>query len=336
MNKATRQLTLDDIGKLAGVSRATVSRVINHYPHIKPEVRERVQRVIEETGYRPNKMAQSLASKRTGVIGLVIPHVADAVFTNPYFLHLINSITKSTNQYDLTLALFFFHSPDEEYRIAQSIYNTNLVDGVIVTADRKEKSFVEQIIQNDVPVAFIGKPEQGVDIPYVNVDNVSGGYIATKHLIKRGCRRIATISVDHNTAGDDRHLGYIDALKEHNIAYDKRLVAEGDFTQRSGYLAMQTLLSEKPDAVFVVSDLMAHGALHAIRQAGLSIPEDIAIVGFDDFPQAVMAEPPLTTIRQPVDELGLIAVDMVREAIKRPVEGVMSRILPVELVIRST
>lgn len=336
MIKQTKKLTLEDIGELAGVSRATVSRVINNYPHITPEVRERVQKVIQETEYHPNKIAQSLASNRTGVVGLVIPHVADIILSNPYFMYLINSITRATNQSDLTLALFLFHSTEEENRIAKSIYKTNFVDGVIITADRREDSFVKLLMSHGVPVAFVGKPEPDIHVPYVNVDNEGGGFLATEHLIQRQRRRIATLTVRYNTAGDDRYKGYLNALEAYGIAYDERLVAEGDFSQDSGYRAMQKLLKEKPDAVFVASDHMAIGAQRAIREAGLNMPDDVAMVGFDDLPQAAIAEPPLTTVRQPINQLGPIAVELLKSVISGSAEQVESRVLPVELVIRET
>lgn len=336
MSKPNKKLTIEDIGKLAGVSRATVSRVINNYPHITPEVRERVLRVIRETGYRPNKVAQSLASSRTGLIGLVIPHAANMIMTNPYFMHLINSITSATNLNDLTLALFLFHSTEEEQRVAKTIFNTNLLDGVIITADRREDAFVHQLVEHQVPLAFVGKPEPGVQVPYVNVDNEMGGFLATEHLIQRGLRRIAAIRVLYNTAGEDRYLGYRRALDVHELPYDERLVAEGDFSQASGYNAMQKLLDEKPDAVFVASDLMAVGAQRAIREAGLQMPDDIAIVGFDDLPNATHAEPPLTTIRQPIDALGRNAVELLQQTIAQPNTPMASRVLPVELVVRET
>ena len=336
MVKQSRKLTLQDIGNLAGVSRATVSRVINNYPHITPEVRERVQSVIEDTGYQPNRIAQSLASSRTGVIGLVIPHVATTVFTNPYFLHLINSITRATNQIDLTLSLFLFHSVDEEERIAKSVFSTNLVDGIIITADRKEDSFLEHVQRFDIPVVFVGKPEMDIEIPYVNADNEAGGYIATRHLIEQGRSRVATIMVAHNTAGEDRYAGYRRAFAEFQLQVDDTLVAEGDFSLESGYQTMKNLLSAAPDAVFVASDLMAIGAQRAIREAGLRVPEDIAMVGVDDLPEAVQAEIPLTTIRQPVDRMGPVAVELLQSQINQTPNVVKTRILPVELVIRES
>jgi LacI family transcriptional regulator len=334
MNKHSRKLTLEDIAEKAGVSRATVSRVVNNYPHITPDVRERVQKVIQESGYRPHKIARSLASKRSGVIGLVIPHTASTILTNPYFLYLIDSITRATNHNDLTLALFLFHSTDEQERVAKSIFNTSLLDGVVITADRREHAFVRQLMEHGVPVVFIGKPEPDVDVPYVNVDNENGGYIATSHLIQRGRRRVSAITALDNTAGDDRYAGYLRALESCGLPFDQSLVADGDFSQESGYLAMQELLKASPDAVFVASDLMAMGAQRAIRDAGLRVPEDIAMVGFDDLPQAALAEPALTTIRQPINQLGPVAIQLLQEVIEQPHDVVKSRVLPVELVLR--
>lgn len=336
MNKPDRKLTLDDIGQLAGVSRATVSRVINNYPHITPEVRERVQRVIQETGYKPNKIAQLLASNRSGIIGLVIPSTAQTILSDPYFLHLISGITKKVNYYALTLALFLFHSMDDEIQIAHALFNTRLVDGLIITADRKQNPFAQQVIHHDIPFVVIGRSELRAPIPYVNAANEMGGYLAAEHLIKLKRQRLAIIMCDHNTAGDDRYAGYRKALEDYGVAFDPRRVARGDFTQESGYVAMQQLLATAPDAVFASSDMMALGAQQAIKQAGLRIPEDIALVGFDNLPQAALADPPLTTIQQPIEELGIVAVEMLHELLNGPKKWPRQIILPVELVRRAT
>jgi len=336
MRSHSRKLTLEDIAAQAGVSRATVSRVVNNYPHITSEVRERVQTVIQNSGYRPHKIAQSLASRRSGMIGLVIPQIASTILTNPYFLYLIDSITRATNHHDLTLALFLFHSTDEEDRVAKSIFNTSLLDGVVITADRREDSFVRQLLEHGVPVVFIGKPGPNIDVPYVNVDNEKGGYMATTHLIQRNRRRIAAITALDNTAGDDRYAGYRRALEAHGLPFRESLTADGDFSQESGYLAMKNLLKEAPDAVFVSSDVMALGAQRAVREAGLCIPDDVSMVGFDDLPQAATAEPPLTTIRQPIDQLGPLAIALLKQAIELNHDAVESCVLPVDLIVRES
>ncbi len=330
-----KRLTLDEIGNLAGVSRATVSRVINNYPHITPDVRARVQKVIQETGYQPNLIARSLASDRSGIIGLVIPCDSRAVFTDPYFASLIQGITRATNQRSLTLSLFLFHSIEEETITTRSILTTGLLDGLIITADRREDPLLAHMVGYDLPLLVIGRPDAEVDCPYVNADNVHGAYLATEHLIRLGRQRIAMIASELNTAGQDRYAGYCNALQAYGVPFDEHLVAMGDFSLDSGYEALKRLLPQQPDAVFVCSDTMALGAQRAIREAGLRMPDDIAVVGFDDLPPAVHGDPQLTTVRQPIEEMGMVAVDML-SAIIEGAETPASVILPVELIIRES
>lgn len=332
----TKNFTLDKIAKLAGVSPATVSRVVNNYPHIRPEVRERVNKIITETGFQPNLIARSLASNRSGIIGLVIPNSPGMVFTDPYFPKLIQGITQATNRTNLTLSLFLFQSKEEETRTIQSILSTGLLDGVIVTADRKEDSFVPRFVERGLPFVLIGRPETQLSMHYVDSDNVQGGYLATEHLLKLGRKRIATIASDQNTAGDDRCTGYLNALHDYGIPVDERLIGYGDFSMNSGYSAMKKLLAERPDAVFVGSDTMALGALRMIREAGLRVPDDISIVGFDDLPPALQADPPLTTILHPVEELGTAAVEALNTLLQTNDIPFTRKILPAKLVIRAS
>ena len=330
-----KKLTLEEIGKLAGVSRATVSRVVNGYRHIRPEVRERVEKVIAETGYQPNLIARSLASDRTNIIGLVIPNQATAVFTDPYFPRLIQGITQAASQNNLTLALFLFHSPEEEDITIDSIVNTSLVDGIIITADRKVDPIAQVLLKRRMPFVQLGRPEiRPKTIYFVDVDNVAGAFMATEHLISLGYQRIAVVASDQNTAGDDRLNGYYAALKDHQIPIDDRLVAFGDFTAMGAAQAMNQLLPFHPDAVFVSSDTMALGAVGAIRDAGLRVPDDVAVIGYDDLPPAVHNVPPLTTIRQPIYETGQLAVKMLMDVLDKKLTKPTHIILPNQLVIR--
>jgi LacI family transcriptional regulator len=333
-----KRLTLDEIAKLAGVSRATVSRVVNDYPHIKPEVRERVQAIITKTGFQPNLIARSLASDRSGIIGLVIPNTPRMVFTDPFFPTLIQGITQAINKRRLTLSLFLFHSKDEETRTIRSILNTGLLDGLIITADRKEDSFVPRFIEQGVPFVLIGRPETNMTITYVDTDNVAGGYLATEHLIKLGRKRIALIGANENTAGDDRVLGYRNALHDYGYTLDTELIAYGDFSPQSGYEAMKSILAnqQSPDAVFVASDTMALGALRAIREAGLRVPEDMSVIGFDDLPPAVQSDPPLSTVRHPIEQLGVTAVELLSKMLNEEDVPSTHTILPATLVIRAS
>ena len=332
-----KRLTLEEIAKLAGVSRATVSRVVNNYPHIKPDVRERVQQIIAQTGFQPNLIARSLASDRSGIIGLIIPNNPRMVFTDPFFPTLIHGITQAINRRNLTLSLFLFHSKEEETRTIHSILNTGLIDGLIITADRKEESFVPHFMQRGMPFVLIGRPESKQDdITYVDTDNIAGGFAATEHLICLGYRRIAVVSSAMNTAGDDRLLGYKKALEAYGIPLVPELITFGDFSMQSGYEAFKSILEHRPDAVFVASDTMALGVVRAAREVNLHVPEDLAVVGFDDLPPALQTHPALTTFQHPIEQLGVIAVDLLSELLTDQDNAPTHIILNGKLVIRES
>lgn len=329
--------TLEEVAKLAGVSRATVSRVVNNFGNVKPEYRERVQKVIAETGYRPNFAARSLVSQRSNIVGLVIPSLVQTVFLDPYFPALIESISQACNDKDYTMSLFLFRSREEQQHIYDRVLGTGLIDGLIGAVDTIEDPFITRLIETKIPFVYIGRPQNAEQIHYVDVDNVAGSYTATCHLIHLGYRRIATIAAPADTnVGIDRRAGYERALRENGITIDEKLIACGDFTRESGYRAMCQLLPLRPDALFIASDTMALGASQAIYEAKLRIPEDIALVGFDDLPPAQVAVPPLTTIRQPVRRLGTLAVETLSEVLNRRLETPRHTILPTELIIRSS
>ena len=195
------------------------------------------------------------------------------------------------------------------------ILAAGLLDGLIITADYRGAVFIPQLQEAAIPFVFTGRPSEASGVNYVDADNLRGGYLATAHLIDLGYRRIATIASDQNTAGDDRLLGYRQALSEHDRPFDSQLVAFGDYTLESAYAAMKTLIPRQPDAVFVASDTMSLGALRALREAELRVPQDIAIVSHDDLPPATQADPPLTTVRQPIGRAGHIAVERLSEMI---------------------
>jgi LacI family transcriptional regulator len=332
-----RKLTLEEVGRLAGVSRATVSRVVNNPASVTPELRERVQRVIAETGYQPNLAARSLASRRSNIIGLVIPSVVSTLFTDPYFPSLILGISHACNAHDYTLSLFLFHTPQEEQRVYQRALGTGLMAGLIITAEQIDSPFLAQLIEQEYPFVHIGRPKNPNRVNYVDVDNFRGGYLAARHLIELGYQRIATIAGPLNTAaGLDRHAGYVKALEDHHFSVDKKLMVSGDFTRESGYRAMQKLLPHQPQAVFVATDVMALGAIQSIRDNGLDVPGDIGIIGFDDLPHALTAIPPLTTIHQPVHRLGQTAVETLLDIFENGLEPPRQTILPVELIVRGT
>lgn len=331
------RLTLETIGKLAGVSRATVSRVVNDAPGVRPEVRERVLAVIQETGYQPHSAARSLASNRMGLISLVIPISTQFLLTDPYFLRLIQGVSQSCNENDITMSLFMLHSEDEEERLYPRVLNRGYVDGVILVSFDRDDSLVERLENNKMPFIMIGRPNETSNASYADVNNEDGAYAAVTHLIRQGKTRIATITGRQDiSSGEDRLAGYKRALSERGLPVDDDLIANGRFNEQDAYNAMLNLLPQQPDAVFVASDGMAYGVLRALRQANIAVPEEIALVGFDDLPTSATCDPPLTTIKQPISRMGALAVDMLLDIINEGIDPPRRLVLPTELIIRQT
>lgn len=328
------KLTIRQIAEMVGVSRSSVSRVLNDSPSVSAEMLERVQAVIAQTGYQPNPIARSLSGRRSNIIGLVIPLAVSSLFEDPFFARLMQGISRGCNSHDYTLSLFLFHSAEEERKLHHRISRSRLLDGIIVTATRTGDLLIPQLLDNGVPFVVHGKHEDS-RVSYVEVDNEAGAYTAVSHLLRLGRQRIGHISGPSSSlAAQDRKKGYLKALQERGVPLDESLVAEGNFTETSSYDATHRLLSRKLDALFVASDSMAFGALRALREAGKRVPDDVAVVGFDDMPQAAIADPPLTTVRQPITRAGALAVEMLIEILEKG-EGTPRRIiLPTELVIR--
>ncbi len=334
-----KNVTLDDVARKAGVSRATVSRVVNNYPHVSSRVRQRVLRAIEEMGYNPNIPARSLASRRTGNIGFVIPNSLHTFFTDPYFPRLIEGIAHGCNENDYTFSLFVFHTAEMEARLLPRLTGGGLVDGIIVQATDTDDKVLQRFVHGKVPFVIAGRPLGISQVNYIDVDNVTGAYNAVAHLIRVGRRRIGTITGPLNTAaGLDRLEGYRRALADRNLPGREDWIVTGDFTQQSGYYAARQLLQRDPnlDALFAASDTMAVGALQAIKDVGKRVPEDIALVGYDDLPPAQLADPPLTTVRQPIRRFGMHALEILLDVIENGSTPPRQVVLETELVVRKS
>jgi len=333
-----KHVTLDDVAKEAGVSRATVSRVVNDYPHVSDHVRQQVQACIDKLGYNPHLIARSLASKKTGNIGLVFPNSIHNFFTDPYYPRLTEGIAHACNENDYTLSLFIFHTEELEKKLIPRLTRGGLVDGIIVQATGIDDNILFKIKNGEVPFLVAGRPLNLPEANYIDVDNVSGAYNAVAHLIRVGRKKIGMISGPRNTsAGLDRLKGYRQALRERNYPIEDGLIVEGDFTELSGYHAANQLLkNQEVDAIFSASDTMAAGALRAVKDHSLSVPEDIALVGFDDLPPSRTAVPSLTTIRQPIRRFGVKAVDVLIDIIDNGSPPPRQVILGTELVIRES
>ncbi|MCJ7534049.1 MAG: LacI family transcriptional regulator [Anaerolineales bacterium] len=334
---ADPNLTLEEIARLSGVSRSTVSRVINQQPNVSQDVRQRVQAVIEDTGYQPNLAAQTLVSKRSWMIGLVLPRSVSSFFTDPYFPRLLQGIAQGCNQYDYTLGLFLVATKEDEEKILPRVSRKGMLDGVLIQSGQIGDQLIDRLVNLDLPVVVVGSPLHPAEVSFIDVDNINSAYNAVSHLIRQGYQRIGTITgLKGGAATADRLEGYKKALIERGRNPDQSLITEGDFTEAGGYYAMQQLLPAKPDAVFAASDLMAIGAMRAVREAGLKIPQDVAFVGFDDLTIATYSDPPLTTIRQPIARFGINAVEILIDLIENGIKPARRIIMDTELIIRDS
>jgi len=330
-------LTLEDIARQAGVSRSTVSRVVNNHPNVSPEVRKNVLKTIRTTGYHPNAAARSLASQRSWMLGLVLPRNSSSFFTDPYFPHLTQGIAYACNNHNYTLSLFLVGNEEDEKKISPRISRRGLLDGILFQSGQAGDKILDQLTQSPVPVVVLGRPFEAAGISYIDVDNIIAAKKATQHLISLGYQRIGMITgANSSTVSLDRREGFLKAFSESEKTPDLSLIAEGDFSENSGYLAMQRLLPFKPDAIFAQSDIMAVGAIRAMEEAGLTVPDDVAFVGFDDIPVASLTKVKLTTIRQPITRFGIKAVELLIDLIEKGSKPARRLILETELIIRDS
>ena len=291
-------VTIEEVAAAAGVSRSTVSRVVNGSTAVSPEALESVKRAIAELNYVPNRAARSLASRQTHAIALIVPEDTTRFFGDPFFAAIVSGINARLSRSDYVLNLFI--ASDDPGDKTTSYVRSGAVDGAIVVSHHTSDTFIDRIA-SVVPVVYGGRPvrERERDY-YVDVDNVRGAYDATVYLIESGRRRIATITGPLDMpAGIDRLQGYRDAISAWGLP--EGVVEDGNFTADGGADAMRRILEsgERPDAVFVASDLMAQGAMTVLAAAGVRVPDDMALIGFDDSPVATSVSPQLTTVRQP-------------------------------------
>ncbi|MGW0196866.1 LacI family DNA-binding transcriptional regulator [Nonomuraea sp. NPDC003201] len=329
-----RQPTLDEVARRAGVSRGTVSRVINNAPHVSRAARQAVERAIKDLGYVPNVAARSLATQRSGAVVLAVSSDDQALFTNPFFAEVIVGVNAVMEETDLELLLILAASERGRNRLAR-VLQSRRADGVMLLALRENDPLAKVAAEGGVPVVYGGRSLGGSNDWYVDADNRDGARQAAEYLISTGRTRIATItgSLDMH-AGVSRYLGFRDALALAGLG-DER-VAHGDFTEASGAAAMARLLTEHPDldAVLIASDEMAAGALGVLKEHGRAVPDEIAVVGFDDVVTARHTHPTLTTVRQPIKALGREMTRMLLALIRG--EEPTPLILPTELVIRES
>lgn len=334
-----RPRNIEDIAAKAGVSRATVSRVINNNPVVSEKTRRKVMAIIEREGFSPNPVARALVTRRTNVIGVVIPHRPHVMFEDThYFPTLLHGISKLANERDYALLLWFGRSEDDEKRFYERIISNRLMDGVIIASARQNDTLIDHFLHSRTPFVLVERPAHDQDrISYVTIDNLAAAQTAVSHLITLGRTRIGTITGDLGIAdGLDRLEGYKQALKDAGHTFEPELVYEGNFTYQAGYDGMQHLLSQGVDAVFTASDITARGALRALDEAGVRVPHDVALTSIDDLPTALQVKPQLTTVHHPVEEKGAYAAEVLLNLIEDRDAAPRQILLPTKLVVRES
>ena len=331
-HSAPSKVTIVDVAREAGVSYATVSRVLNDEPYVKPETRERVTTALHEMGYIANRQARSLRTGRSQMIGLLVRDLGTG-----YIGQIISGVDAEIAETDFEMLLFTTHHQAREPEYVANFVG-GMADGLLLILPHNVDPYTELLNQRRYPHVFVDY--KGSDKgPAVGADNCGGAIIAVDYLASLGHRRIGFITGDMClTSAVDRFAGYHYAVATHGLVNDPALVIEGDYHQPGGYAGAQVLLAlpDRPTAIFASNDSMAFGAMEAIREAGLRIPPDVSVSRFDDTPQAVGVSPTLTTILQPLEEMGRQAVQMLLTYIEDPERPFEYRELPTELVVRNS
>jgi Transcriptional regulators len=323
--------TIKDIARQAGVAPSVVSRALNNKYGVKEETKELIQKIAQEMDYYPNTAARSLVTRKRGTIGVMMADISE-----PYYSQIIKGMEFVASQTGYTLLFSNSYESVERNRVLQKMIFAERVDGVVIVGSNiQEKNFVLSLLKQEIPFVLI---ERNFSDPRVNciwVDNIKGAYLATKLLIEKGHRKIAHIAGNfYYQVALDRIEGYKKALIEAGIGFSEELITSGNFVTQDAYKAMKELLGHHCTAVFAANDTMAYGALQAILEAGLSVPDDIAVIGFDDLEFSALTNPPLTTIRQPRYEMGKQSMEILIANLQDEKNEKKKVCLAPELVVR--
>lgn len=327
-------VTLDDVARVAGVARSTASRALNGDRNVKEDTRQRVLAVAQSLGFRFNHAARSLAQGWSDVLGLIVP--AGSFVADPYHTLLVSSVVQVANEQRKGVMLWMA-GLDVGSDGFERVLAASMVDGVLVASRAIGVDWVDELLERPYPLVILGSDQENQADYSVEADNELGGRLMAEHLAELGHRRIAVITGPlHRSDSQTRFDSFVASLKEAGIAIDDAMVREGDYHYESGRRSMTELLPSKPTAVFVGNDQMAFGAIDALEIAGVSVPNEVSIISFDDVPAAQTAKPPLTTVKLNAMEMARLAIDLVDEAIAPTPDGVKRQRTPVELVVRSS
>lgn len=326
--------TIHEVAKRAKVSPTTVSHVINNTRFVSEALRQRVQRAMEELNYRPNALARSLRLGETHTLGLILPDSA-----NPFFAEIGHAIEAAAFERGYSVILCNTENDPTKELLYTNVLENRQVDGMIFVATGGNHDALSNIVRNGLPLVVVDRDLGSLGLDAVTTNNHQGGMLATRHLIELGHQIIGCIAGPSDlTPSAERVTGYCDAVKEANLEVKNTLLLRGDFHVPSGLEAAIRLLQQdpRPTALFVCNDLMAIGALHAAAQLGLRVPDDVAIVGFDDIELASYTIPPLSTVCQPKQEIGQMAIELMLARMASPSLPPQHKILPPQLVIRES
>ena len=327
-------ITISEVAQKAGVSSTTVSHVINNTRFVSEEKRKRVEQVIDEMGYRPNALARSLRSGETCTIGLILPDSA-----NPYFAEVGRSIEIAAFEAGYSVILCNTENDLEKEHIYLDVLTKKQIDGMIFVGTGEDFDSCKTLLDMHVHVVAMDRDYPDLEMDVVISDNLQGGRLATQHLIALGHKRIGCIAGPSKVnLSAQRVTGYVQTLEQAGLAVDRDLIISGDFHPGSGQAAASQLLAlhDPPTAIFACNDLMAIGVLRAGLELGRRIPEDLAVVGYDDIELASFTTPPLTTIQQPKKEMGATAIKYLLDRIQAGKSCPQKALLPVSLVVRGS
>lgn len=325
--------TIKDIARLAGVAPSVVSRALNNKYGVKESTRERIVSIARELGYYPNTAARSLVTRRTETIGVVMADISE-----PFYSQAIKGMEYVALQTGYTLLFSNSYENVEDGRLLQKMITAERVDGLVIMGSNiREKSFISSLLEREIPFILVERSYSDPKVNCIWVDNVRGGYLATKYLIDRGHRRIAHIAGNlYFQVALDRVEGYKRALEDTGIGYSEELVVMGNFVTEDGYRATKEVLGLGCTAIFAANDTMAYGALQAISEAGLRVPDDIAVIGFDDLEFSSLTNPPLTTVRQPRYEMGRKSLEVLTAILRENHDGGVKICYQPEIVSRKS
>ena len=324
---------IKDVADAAGVSTATVSRVLANKPHVRQEVKARVMKVVKKLNYRPNRVARSLRSQKSTIIGLIVSDIE-----NPFFQQVGRAVEDAAHEQGYSVMLCNNdEDPDKEQRYLHLIRDENLA-GIILSPTRQTADNFSKISEFDIPMVVIDRRVSNAEVDNIIIDNVQAAHTITTHLLEHGYRRIGAIFGIGSTTGRERREGFVAALKDHNIQQSSDLIKYTNPREEDGFNTTIKLLglSEPPDAIFTSNSLLAAGALRALRESDIAIPEEIAFASFDETTWAKLVVPALTVIEQPTYDIGRTATELLIKRIQDPTRSTREVTLKSKLIVRQS